>query len=119
MLGWLGAQTVNRFNRGVTYHLPKEELLEFLLSKRDLLHIFIEYTFFCKFLIKLFSRKSDIEIALLRNAIVHHYTKAIHLENPRINKAVMLTFLGILCILIKRGSSSNKNNNVEKKEKSP
>ncbi len=44
---------INTLHPDVRHHLPKEQLVESMLSKEELLHMFIEYTFFCKVLKKL------------------------------------------------------------------
>ncbi len=113
MLGDFKTKTINIFNPLVAYHLPKEELLEFMLSKRDLHHIFIEYTYFCTLLKKLFSSKSDVEIALMRNSILHHCNRVIHLENSKVNIITLLTIVGILCIIIRRNNLSTNNKNKQ------
>ncbi len=116
-----GDHIINRFRHEVAHDFSEKEhdVSDFLLTKDEMLHIFLEYDLLCSLLKKCFSYMSATEVALMRRALLQNVSSLYESKCVKITKA--LTVLFILYILIdkysiykKKINNSCKGKNYEK-----
>ncbi len=112
-----GDRIINLFRHKVAHDFSEKEhdVSDFLLTKEEMLHIFLEYDLLCSLLKKCFFYKSATEVALMRRALLQNVSRLCESNYMKTAKVLMTLFA--LCILIDKYSTSKKKRNASSKRR--